>query len=106
MEINDRALDDFVIRDVEINGVVGAQPRGTPVDLADLAVGVADLQPVADLVRAIYLQRHASDDSAEKILAGNTENDGHDTRADEQALQLSFGVVADTQHQKQSDEKN
>ena len=43
MQINDGALDDFVVRNVEVNAVVRAQPRRAPVDLHHFAVGIAHL---------------------------------------------------------------
>src|ERR1700719_2701201 len=106
MEVNDRALDDLVVGNVEINGVVGAQPRRTPVDLSDLAVSVANLQPVADFVWSVNLQRHSGDDSAEQILAGDAEDDHSDARTGEQTLQLTFRVIADAEHQEQRDQKD
>jgi len=51
MQVNDRGLDDLVIRNVEINGVVGAEPRGAPVDLADFAVSFSKLSTSPDFVR-------------------------------------------------------
>ena len=55
-KIDDSVLDDLAVRNVEINVVVGAEPRGAPVDLAHFAVGIAKLQPVADLIGAVNLQ--------------------------------------------------
>ena len=58
-EIDDSVLDDLAVRNVEINVIVGAEPRGAPVDLAHFAVGIAKLQPVADLVGLADLERDA-----------------------------------------------
>ena len=65
MEIDDRVARDLVVRDVEINPVVGAQPGGTPVDLHDLGEAVLDMEPITDLVRFADLERDAGDNPAE-----------------------------------------
>ncbi len=75
MEVDDRALDDLVVWNVEINGVVGAQARGTPVNLSNFTVGLPDFQPVSHLVGPIELDRHSRDDPGEEILASETKND-------------------------------
>ncbi len=43
MEIDDGGANDLVVRDVEIDVVVGAEPGGTPVDLHHFSEAVADL---------------------------------------------------------------
>jgi hypothetical protein len=55
MEIDDLVAHHLVVWDIEINVIVRAQPGGTPVDLTHFRVGLADLQPVADLVGPIDL---------------------------------------------------
>jgi len=52
------------------------------------------------------LQLDAGNDSAEKILSGKTENDGGDARAGEEALELGFSVINETEDKQKSDEEN
>ena len=56
VQINNRLPYDLVVGDVEINGVVRAETGGAPVDLHHFGEAIADLQPVADLVRTADLQ--------------------------------------------------
>ena len=56
MKVDDRLPDDLVVGNVEINGVIGAQTGGAPVDLHHFGEAIADLQPVADLVGPADLQ--------------------------------------------------
>ena len=72
VQINDLVAHHLVVRDVEINVVVGAKPGGTPVDLTHFAVGVAHLQPVTDLIGPVNLNRYAANDSGEQILSGES----------------------------------
>src|SRR5260370_180385 len=106
MQVNDRALDDLVVRNVEINGIVGAQPRGTPVDFPDLGETVAYLEPVADFVGTIDLERHAGDDAAKEILPGKSENNCGDARAGQHTPQFALSVIARAQNEEQCDKKD
>ena len=106
MQIDDRLPDDLVIRNVEINVVVGAQAGGAPVDLHDFGEAIAHLQPVAHFVGPADLQRDAGNNSAEKILSGKAEDDGRDAGAGEKALELGFSVINEAEDEKQRDEEN
>ena len=98
MQINDLVAHHLVVRDVEINVVVRAEPRGTPVDLTHFGVSVAHLQPVTDLVGPINLNRYAANDPGEEILSGKADDDCDHAGARQQSLQLGFGVVAVAQN--------
>ena len=65
MEVDDRVARDLVVRDVEINAVVGPEPGRAPVDLHHFGVALLDVEPVADLVGLADLERDAGDDAAE-----------------------------------------
>src|SRR5215831_2891928 len=105
-EIGDGVLDHLIVRNIKVDVVVGAKPRGTPVDLTHLAVGVAHLQPITELVGPIKLDRYAADDPGEQILSSETDDDCDHAGAREQAFQLRLGVIAVTQDQQQDDQKN
>src|SRR5262249_40024635 len=102
-QINDLVAHHLVVRDVEINVVVRTKPGGTPVDFTHLTEGVAHLQPVADLVWPIDLDRYAANDPSKKILAREAENDCDHARARQQSFQLRLGVIAVTQNKQQDD---
>ena len=106
MQVDDGLANHLVVRNIEINGVVGAEPSRAPVDFAHLGIRFANLQPIAHLVRPIDLDRHPSNDAAEQILAGEPENDGNDTRAGEQTFQLALGVITGAQNDEQHNQKN
>src|SRR4030095_12944710 len=106
MEIDDLVAHHLVVWDIEINVIVRAQPGGTPVDLTHFRVGLADLQPVADLVGPIYLDCYASDDPGKEILPGKADDDRDDSRACQQSFQLRLGMIAVTQNEKQDDQEN
>src|ERR1041384_3619608 len=106
MEIDDRMARDLIVRDIEINPVVGAQPRGAPVDLHHFREPILDMEPVADLVRLADLKRDTGDDAAEQILGREAEHNRGDARPSEDAAQLSFRVITDAQDDKQSDQVN
>jgi hypothetical protein len=57
VEIDDRVPRDLIIRDVEVNPVIGPEPGGTPVDLHHFREPVLDLKPVADFVGLADLER-------------------------------------------------
>ena len=101
MEIDDLVANHLVVRDVEINVVIGAQPSRTPVDLPHFGKALAHLQPVADLVRPVNLNRYAADDPSEEILPSETDDDCDDAGAREQSFQLRLGVIAEAQDKKQ-----
>src|SRR6266478_3286476 len=46
MEIDDRLFNDLVVWNVEINGIVRAQPGRAPVDLHHFGEALAELHPV------------------------------------------------------------
>src|SRR5215472_17287821 len=106
MQINDLVAHHLVVRDVEINVVVRTKPGGTPVDFTHLTEGVADLQPITDLIWPIDLDRYATNDSGKKILSSETENDRDYAGACQQSFQLCLGVIAVTQNEKQDNEEN
>src|SRR5262249_51672621 len=106
MEIDDLVAHHLVVRDVEINVVIGTQPSGTPVDLAHFGVGIAHLQPVAELVGPINLNRYATDDPGEQILSSEAKNDCNHAGAREQPFHLRFSVIAVTQYKEQYDKEN
>jgi hypothetical protein len=103
MEIDDRVANHLVVWDVEINGVIGAQPGGAPVNFHHFGKALAHLQPVADLVGPIQLDRYAGDNPGKETLPGKSEDNRDDPRASEHSLQLCFGVIPDTQNQKKRD---
>src|SRR5205085_8359875 len=103
MKINDDLPNDLVVRDVEIDIVVSAQPGGTPVDLHHFGETFADLEPVTDFVWSADLQRNAGDNAAEKILTGETNQDGCDSRGGQKPGQPAAGVVAVPKHTQESD---
>ena len=78
MQVDDRVPDDFIVRDIEINRVVCAQPGGAPINLHDLSEALVHLKPIADLVGLADLQRHPGDDSAEHVLGREGQPDGGD----------------------------
>src|SRR6266581_5448541 len=106
MKIDDRLANDLVVWDIQINSVVCPQPCRAPVDLHDFSEALAHLQPVAHFIGPVNLNRYAGDDSAEKILPGESENDRDDPGAGEQSFQLRFSVIAGTQDKKKRDQKN
>src|SRR6185436_11031240 len=106
MQINDLVTHHLVVRDIEINVVVRAKPGGTPVDLTHFAVGVANLQPVTDLIWPIDLDRYAANDSGKEILSSEPENDRNDAGACQQSFQLRLGVIAVTQDKQQNDQED
>ena len=65
MEVDDHLTNHLVVRNIEVDVVVGAQPGGAPVDLHDFSEALAYLQPVAYFVRSIDLQGDAGNDPAE-----------------------------------------
>ncbi len=103
MEIDDGVANHLVVRDIEINGVIRAQPRRAPVNLHYFGKALAHLQPVADLVGPIQLDRYAGDNPGKKTLPGKSEDNRDNPRAGEHSLQLCFGVIPDTQNQKKRD---
>src|SRR4051794_34862647 len=106
MEVDDLVAHHLVVRDVEIDVVVGAEPGGTPVDLTHLPIGVAHLQPVADLVGPIDLNRYAPNDSGKKILSGKAKDDCNNAGTCQESFQLGLGVIAVTQNKKQYDQED
>ena len=58
--------------DQELAGL-GAQLGGAPGDLVDLALAVADLDPVADAERLLDLDRQAGEQVAERVLQREAE---------------------------------
>ena len=86
VEINDLVAHHLVVWDVQINVVVRAEPRGTPVDLTHFRVDVADLQPVAEFIGPVNLDRYAADDSGKQILPGETDDDCDHAGARQQSL--------------------
>ena len=105
MQVDDGLADDLIVRDIEVNAVVGAQTGGAPVDLHDLGVILADVQPVPDLVGPVDLQRHPGNDAAEQILPGETDDDGDDARARQEALEFAVGVIAGPENNEQGDQE-
>src|SRR6266516_6629667 len=99
VEINDGVTNHLIFQYVEINGVIGAQSCRTTVDLHHLGKTVADLQPVADFVRAINLNRYAADDAGEEILPSEAQDDCDYSRTRQQPFQLRFGVIAVAQNE-------
>ena len=106
MKINDLVAHHLVVGNVEINVVVCAEPGRTPVDFTHFPVGVAHLQPIADLVRPIDLDRYAANDPGKEILSSEAEDDGKNAGACQQPFQLSLGVIAVTQNKKQYDQED
>ena len=106
MQIDDRLADDLVIRDVEVNRVVRPEAGRAPIDLHDLGKVFAHLEPIADLVGLVDLQRHAGDDAAEEILGRESEDDGGGAGGREEATQLSFRMVAEAQNKEERDQEN
>src|SRR5262249_38970227 len=106
MQINNLVAHHLVVRDVEINVVVCAEPGRTPVDLTHFAVGVAHLQPITELIRPIELDRNATDNPGEQILASEAQNNCDQAGPRKQSFQLRFSVVAVAQDYQQDDQKN
>ena len=106
MQIDDGLPDDLVVWDVEVDGVVRAQARRAPVDLHHFRKAFSYLEPIAYLVRAVDLERHASDDAAKKVLCGKGENDRCRAGSSEQTTQLAFRVIANAEHEEKGDEEN
>ena len=97
MQINNLMAHHLVVRDVEINVVVRAEPGGPPVDLTHFGEALPYLQPVTDLIGPINLNGYSANDSGEEILSGKADNDGDHPGSCQQSFQLCFGVVAVTQ---------
>src|SRR6266550_3789684 len=55
MEIDDGVANHLVVRDVQIDGVIGAQARRPPVNLHHFGKALAYLQPVTDLIGPVNL---------------------------------------------------
>src|ERR1700686_2644061 len=91
MEIDDRLFNDLVVWNVEIDGVVRAQPGRGPVNLHHFSETLAELQPVAQARGPVNWKRHAGHDPAEKILTGKTENDRGPPGAGQQPGQPTLG---------------
>src|SRR5262249_31108337 len=85
--------------------VVRTKPGRTPVDLPHLSICVTHLQPIADFVGPVDLQRHAGNDAAEEILTGKAENECDKTGPDDDAFELALGVITEAEHEKQRDQK-
>ncbi len=105
MEIDDLVANHLVIRDVEINVVIRTQPRRTPVNLHHFGKALAHLQPVADFVGPVNLDRYAANDPSEQILPSKTDDDRNDAGAREQSFQLPLSVIAEAQDKKQTIKK-
>ena len=105
MQIDDGLLDDLVVRQLEIDPVIRAQPGRSPIDFDHLSELVADLEPIAQFIRRPDLKRHAREDTAEQILRGETKDDRGHAGAGEQSLQLRLGVITDTQDEQERDKK-
>ena len=73
-EIRDGGADDRLVRDVEVDVVVGAQPGGAPVHLDDFGVLLVHDEPVAGLEGLADLERDAGDDIGERLLHGKAEH--------------------------------
>src|SRR5438552_7485737 len=106
VEVDDLVANHLVVRDIEINAVIRAQPRRTPVDLHHFGKALAYLQPVADFVGAVELDRYAADDPGKQILPRKSDNDRDDPGAREKPFQLRFGVITGTQDKKKRDQEN
>ena len=106
MQINDLVAHHLVVRDVEINVVVRAEPGGTPVDLTHFGKALPYLQPVTDLIGPINLNGYSANDSGEEILSGKADNDCDHPGPCQQSFQLCFGVVAVTQNKEQDDQED
>ena len=105
VQIDDLVAHHLVVRDVEVNVVVRAEPRGTPVDLTHFPVGIAHLQPITELVGPIKLNRYATDDAGEQILSSEAYNDCDHAGSGKQSLQLRFSMVSVAQDQEQGDQE-
>ncbi len=92
-EIDDRLLDHLVVRNVQGDRVIRAQAGRAPADFRHFAIVVTDLEPVADFVGSLNLQRETGDEAAEEVLGGEADNDGDRARGQEQAFQLRLGVI-------------
>src|SRR5690348_9597903 len=106
MEIDDGVANHLVVRNVEVNGVIGAQSSRTPIDLHHLSKTLTYLQPVADFVWTINLDRYATNNAGKKILTSEAEDNCDHSRTREQTFQLRFGMIAVAQNQQQYDQKN
>ena len=106
MQIGDGLPGELVIRDVEVDPVVGAKADRAPVDFHDLGVSDPDLQPVTDAEGSIDLKRSAGNDPPEEVLAGEAEDDGDDPGSGEEGLQLALRMVSDAEDNEDCDEKD
>src|SRR6266853_3333446 len=106
VKIDDRMANHLVVRDIEINAVVCAQPRRAPVNLHYFGKALAHLQPVTDFVGPVNLDRYAADDPGKQILPRKSDDDCDYPGAREQAFQLRFGVITGTQDKEKRDQKN
>jgi hypothetical protein len=52
------------------------------------------------------LQLDAGDDCPEQVLSGDAENNRDDARAEDETLELGFGMIAKAQDKQESDEKD
>src|SRR6266496_3217946 len=86
MKVDDGVANHLVVRDIEINGVIRAQPRRAPVNFHYFGKALAHLQPVADLVGPIQLDRNASDNPGKKVLPGKSEDNRDNPGAGEHSL--------------------
>src|SRR6266568_5321752 len=106
MEIDDGVANHLVVRDVQINGVIGAQARRPPVNLHHFGKALAYLQPVTDFVGPVNLDRYSADDPGKQILPRKSDDDCDDSGASEKPFQLRFGMITGTQDKKKRDQKN
>src|SRR5207253_1858239 len=106
VEVDDLVANHLVVRDIEINAVIRAQPRRPPVNLHHFGKALAYLQPIADFVGPVNLDRYAADDPGKQILPRKSDDDRDDSGAREKPFQLRFGVITGTQDKKKRDQKN
>src|SRR5262249_27175954 len=85
-EIDDLVTHHLVVGDIETNFVVRAEPRGTPVDLTHLGIGLAYLQPITEFVGPIELDRYTTDDPGEQILSSEANDDCNHAGSSKQSL--------------------
>src|SRR5438552_4531818 len=106
VKIDERMVDHLVVRDVEINAVVCAQPRRAPVNFHYFGEALADLQPVADFIRPVNLDLYSAYNPGKQILPGESDDDCDYPGAREQSVQLRLRMIAVTQDKKKYDQKN
>jgi hypothetical protein len=86
-------LHQVAVGDHHPLAVAGDDGGVAPLDVADLARHVADLDPVADLEGVVHLQREAAQQVAEGVLHRDGEHRGEHRRGGEQVGELDAGQV-------------